>query len=379
MNSAHSKYIWQRRNWADFSFQSEALLPLLGKARQAQGKILTRVKILGLDLIQEAQAEVLTEEAVKTSAIEGEVLNRDAVRSSVARHLGLPHAGLPRAQRSVDGLVEILMDATKNYDQPLTIKRLQGWQAALFPTGFSGLQKIRAGRWRVQKMQVVSGPVGRERIHFEAPGSERLNKEINDFLLWWKESLGATEGFLRAGIAHFRFVTIHPFDDGNGRIARVLTDMAMAQDERLPIRLYSFSSQIMEERNDYYDVLEKFSRGKGDITPWLLWFLGCLLRAMEKSETIIAKVLAKTEFWQRHGQTMMNDRQRKIVNRLLDTGVGQFQGGLTTRKYVSLTKTSRATAFREIADLVEKKILLQNQGKGRNVSYDLNWPGNFKP
>lgn len=366
------KYIWQNNHWTDFAWQSDALLPLLGKARQTQGKILTRVKSLGLALTHEAQAEVLTEEAVKTSAIEGEVLNRDSVRSSVARHLGLPHAGLPRSGRPVDGLVEILLDATRNYARPLTSQRLKGWQAALFPTGYSGLRKIRAGNWRDTDVQVVSGPVGRERIHFQAPPGERVDQEIKNFLVWWEKSPGNTEGFLRAAIAHFWFVTIHPFEDGNGRVARALTDMALAQDEKLPARFYSLSSQIMEERNAYYAVLEKCSKGGSDITAWLEWFLGCLIRAMERSETIIAKVLAKVEFWQRHSQTTMNERQRKVVNRLLDAGVGQFQGGLTTRKYVSLAKTSRATAFREIADLVEKKVLVQDpKSKGRNVSYEL--------
>ncbi|MBI5149776.1 MAG: Fic family protein [Candidatus Omnitrophica bacterium] len=368
------KYIWQNKDWTDFSWQSDALLPLLGKARQTQGRFLTRVRSLGFALTHEAQAEVLTEEAVKTSAIEGEILNRDSVRSSVARHLGLPQAGLPRAERSIDGLVEILLDATKNYDKPLTDKRIKGWQAALFPTGYSGLRKIRAGKWRDTDVQVVSGPVGRERIHFQAPDADRVDQEIRNFLVWWEKSLGNTEGFLRAAVAHFRFVTIHPFEDGNGRVARALTDMALAQDEKFPVRFYSLSSQIMEERNTYYAVLEKCSQGGSDITAWLEWFLGCLIRAMERSETIIAKVLAKVEFWQRHSQTTLNERQRKVINRLLGAGVGQFQGGLTTRKYVSLTKTSRATAFREIVDLVEKKVLIQNsKSKGRSVSYDLNW------
>lgn len=374
VTAINSKYIWQNDDWTNFSWRSDELLPLLGKARQTQGKILIRVKALGVPLTDQAQAEILTEEAVKTSAIEGEILNRDSVRSSVARHLGLSHAGLPKAERHVDGLVEILLDATKNYDKSLTVKRLQSWHAALFPTGYSGLSKIRAGKWRTQPLQVVSGAVGKEKIHYQAPLSENLDKEMKDFLIWWETSKGTMEGFLRAAIAHFWFVTIHPFDDGNGRIARVLTDMALAQDEKLQMRFYSFSSQIMEERSDYYDVLEKCSKGKSDITVWMSWFLGCLMRAMEKSETLIVNVLAKADFWQRFSQTTMNERQRKVVNRLLDTGEGQFEGGLTTRKYVSLAKTSRATAFREISDLVDKKVLRQHpKSKGRSVSYDLNW------
>ncbi len=374
MTANNSKYIWQDKNWPSFTWDSGRLLPLLGKARQTQGKILARAKSLGLYLTSEAQAEILTEEALKTSAIEGEILSRDSVRSSVARHLGLSQAPLPRSERHVDGLVEILLDAARNHDKPLTAKRLKGWQAALFPTGYSGLHKIRAGEWRGGDVQVVSGPVGRERVHFQAPPKERLDSEIKDFLSWWEKSLGREEGFLRAGIAHFWFVTVHPFDDGNGRVTRALADMALAQDEKSQVRIYSFSSQIMEERNAYYDVLEKCSKAGLDITEWLEWFLGCLIHAMEKSEIIIAKVLAKAEFWQMHSQTTLNDRQRKVINRLLDAGQGQFQGGLTTRKYASMTKASRATAFREISDLVDKKILAQNpQTKGRNVSYELNW------
>jgi len=374
MATDNSKYIWQKKSWTDFSWQSEELLPLLGRARQAQGKILTRARSLGLTLTHEAQAEVLVEEAVKTSAIEGEVLNRNSVRSSVARRLGLPGAGLSPTERQVDGLVEILLDATVNYDKPLTAKRLKGWQAALFPTGHSGLHKICVGKWRTQAMQIVSGSIGKERIHYEAPPADRLDKEMKSFFNWWSKSEGTVEGFVRAGIAHFWFVTIHPFDDGNGRVARALTDMALAQDEKLHMRFYSLSSQIMEERNSYYDVLEKNSKGTNDLTPWLTWFLDCSYRAMQKSERIIGDVLAKAEFWQRHSQTEINKRQRKAVNRLLDAGQGQFEGGLTTRKYASMTKTSRATAFREIADLVEKNILIQDpKSKGRNVKYDLNW------
>ena len=370
----NSKYIWENKNWTDFSWSSDELLPHLGQARQTQGKILIRVKALGMPLTNQAQAEILTEEAMQTSAIEGEILKRDSVRSSVARHLGLSQAGLPPADRHIDGLVEILLDATRNYEKPLTVKRLQSWHAALFPTGYSGLHKIRVGKWRTQPMQVVSGSVGKEKVHYQAPPAEKLDKEMKGFLDWWEKGNGTMEGFLRAAIAHFWFVTIHPFDDGNGRIARALTDMALAQDEKLDMRFYSLSSQIMEERNDYYDVLEKCSKGKSDVTEWLSWFLGCANRAIQKSERIIGNVLAKADFWQHHSQTTLNDRQRKVVNHLLDAGEGQFEGGLTTRKYVSLTKTSRATAFREIADLLEKEVLIQDpKSKGRSVRYDLNW------
>lgn len=368
------KYIWQHRSWPDFFFSSQDLLPYLGQARQAQGKILARMKAFGASLISQAQIEILTEEAVQTSAIEGDLLKRDSVRSSVARHLGLEEAALKESDRHIDGLVKILIDATQNYDKPLVAKRLYSWHGALFPTGYSGLHKIRVGKWRNQPMRIVSGPVGRERVHYEAPSANRVDKEMKLFLSWWDKSKDQMEGFLRAGIAHFWFVSIHPFDDGNGRIARALTDMALAQDEKLTTRFYSLSSQIMQERNSYYDVLEKSSRGKGDLTAWLTWFLVCACRAIEKSETIIGSVLAKAEFWQHHSQTEMNERQRKVVNRLLDAGQGQFEGGLTTRKYISIAKVSRATAFREISDLVEKKVLVCDpQSKGRNVHYDLLW------
>jgi len=370
------KYVWQYENWPHLSWKSESLLPLIGKARLAQGKLLTQVAHLGFKLEREARFDILTEETVKTSAIEGERLNRESVRSSVARHLGLPTAGLPPVNRSVDGLVEVLLEATQNYDKPLTAAQLKRWQAALFPTGFSGLRRIRVGKWRAssQPMQVVSGAVGRERIHYEAPPGERVEKEMERFLSWWKARLGREDGLLRSGLAHFYFVTIHPFEDGNGRIARALTDMALAQDEKLATRYYSLSSKIMEERDDYYDVLESCQKGNGDVTEWLSWYLGCHARAVEGAQKLIADVLAKAEFWQRKAQVDINERQRKIANRLLDAGKGGFQGGLTTRKYASMAKVSRVTAYREISDLLEKNLLRQNPAKGRSTSYDLNWP-----
>lgn len=372
------KYVWQYERWPHLHWKSKSLLPLIGKARLAQGKLLTKVAHLGFKLGREARVDILTEEAVKTSAIEGERLNRESVRSSVARHLGLPTAGLPPASRSVDGLVEVLLEATQNYDKPLTAARFKRWQAALFPTGFSGLTRIRVGKWRAsgQPMQVVSGAVGREKIHYEAPPGDWVEKEIERFLSWWKTSREEEDGLLRSGLAHFYFVTVHPFEDGNGRIARALTDMALAQDEKLATRYYSLSSQIMEERDNYYNVLESCQKGNGDVTEWLCWYLECHARAVEGAQKLIADVLAKTEFWQHHNQAVINERQRKVVNRLLDAGRGGFQGGLTTRKYVSMTKTSRVTAYREISDLLEKGLLHQNPAKGRSASYELNWSTN---
>ena len=251
---------------------------------------------------------------------------------------------------------------------------MEGWHAGLFPTGRSGFHKIKVGQWRGKEpKRVVSGPAGREKIHFEAPPGEAVTKEMRLFFSWWNSGSQKMDGLLRAGLAHFYFVTIHPFEDGNGRIARALTDMALAQDEKLGVRYYSLSSQIMEEREEYYRILEKSSKANRNITDWLSWFLDCYQRAIQRSDKIIGLVLAKADFWQRHAQAIMNERQKKIVNRLLDAGKDGFQGGLTTRKYVSMAKVSRATAFREISDLLEKGILRQKPAKGRSVSYDLNW------
>jgi Fic family protein len=367
-------YIWQLKNWPKMTWKSDSLLPLLGQARLAQGNLLGRVKRLGFELGDEARANILTEEAIKTSAIEGERLNPQTVRSSVARHLGLSAVGLGPSTRSVDGLIEVLLNATQNYRESLTAEKLKGWHAALFPTGHSGFHKIKVGQWRGKEpMRVVSGPVGREKIHYEAPPGEKVSKEMHLFLSWWNSGSQKMDGLLRTGLAHFYFVTIHPFEDGNGRIARALTDMALAQDEKLGVRYYSLSSQIMEEREEYYAILEKSSKAAGvDITDWLNWFLGCYQRAIQRSDKIIGLVLAKADFWQRHAQTIMNERQKKVVNRLLAAGRDGFQGGLTTRKYVSMAKVSRATAFREISALLENGILRQNPAKGRSVSYDLN-------
>ena len=369
------RYVWQHTNWAAFTWNNDVLVQPLGRARLCQGGLLSKVDALGLKFSGEAQAEILIEETVKTAAIEGQTLHRDSVRSSVARRLGLPTVGLPARDRTADGLVDVQLDATTNYEAPLTSERLMAWQAALFPTGYSGLRKIRTGQWRgPEPMQVVSGPVGKEKVHFEAPPDERVEGEIRDFLHWWEKESKEIEGLLRAAIAHFRFVTIHPFEDGNGRIARALTDMALAQDEKLGSRFYSLSTRIMTERDEYYRVLERCQKGEGDITDWLVWFLNCFERAVEHSETLISIVLAKARFWQRHGQTLLNERQRKVVNRLLDAGPDGFEGGLTTRKYVSMAKVSRATAFREISALVERQVLRQNPGRGRSVNYDLIWP-----
>ena len=369
-----SSYIWEQTAWTQFRWNNNKIIVILGKCRLLQGKLLSKMADLGFDLGSQAQVEILAEETMKTAAIEGESLDRKAVRSSVARRLGLPSGGL-RVDRYVDGLVSVILDATRNYDKPLTEERLYGWQAALFPTGYSGMHKIKVGQWRGPKsMRVVSGPVGRERVHFEAPPANRIADEMRRFLEWWEESRGRVEGVLRAAIAHFRFVTIHPFEDGNGRIARALTDMALTEDDRRPMRYYSISSQVMAEREAYYDVLERSQKGDGEITEWFIWFLGCFSRAIRRSEGLLAGVLDKGAFWKMHGQGSLSERQRKIINRMLDFGRGGFEGGMTTRKYVSLANVSRATAFRELNQLLELGIIKQNPGGGRSVSYDLMWP-----
>lgn len=368
------QYIWQRPNWCSFTWRSEEILTLLGKCRLAQGKLLGKVIDLGLSLDAQTHAEVLAEETINTSAIEGELLDKHSVRSSVARQLGLPSAGLP-VDRHVDGIVAVLLDASVGHNEPLTAERLLGWHAGLFPTGYSGMHKIRVGSWRgTEPIRVVSGPVGRERVHFLAPPAERIDEEMSRFLSWWDSSKGTMEGLLRAAVGHFWFVTIHPFEDGNGRIARALTDMALAQDDNQEHRYYSLSAQIMEERESYYEILESSQKGDSDITQWLVWFLECFSRTIYRSEQILSEIIAKAKFWSMHAQAPLSERQRKVINKLLDAGPGGFEGGLTTRKYASMAKVSKVTAFRELTILLELGIIQKNPGKGRNVSYDLLWP-----
>jgi Fic family protein len=371
MSALH--YLWEREGWTDFQWDAQGLLTPLGDCRRRQGKLLALVASLRMPQAKEAQAEILVEEAVTTSAIEGERLSLSSVRSSVARKLGLATAGLP-ADRTSEGLVSVLLDAAGNFNAPLSASRLHAWHAALFPTGYSGLRRIRVGRWRgAEPMRIVSGPVGRERVHYEAPPSFEVPREMRRFISWWSRTRGTLDGVLRAAISHLRFVVIHPYEDGNGRIARALTDMAIAQDDGQPFRYYSLSSQIMKERDGYYQVLERCSKGTGDVTEWFLWFLGCFGRAIESSEKKLATVLGKARFWQRHAETPLSERQRKVINRLIDAGQGGFEGGLTTRKYVSIAGVSRATAFREIEKLLEAGILVRRPGGGRSISYDLRW------
>jgi len=366
------QYVWEDSSWPNFRWSSETLLQPLGQTRQLQGRLLAEAGYIGLEM----QAQVLTEETITTAAIEGEKLDLNSVRSSVARRLGLPTAGLPPTERHVDGLVDVLIDATANYARPLTSERLKGWHAGLFPTGYSGMTRIRVGEWRrgSKPLQVVSGPLGRERIHYKAPPASRIELEMGRFLEWWHSSPGNLDGLLRSALAHFWFVSIHPFEDGNGRIARAITDMALAQDECTGFRLYSMSAQISTERDAYYDVLERSQRGDGEISDWLVWFMGCVSRSIRRSQVQVRHVLRKSRFWQRCAEVTLNVRQQKVINRLLDAGPLGFEGGLTNRKYRGMTRVSRETAKRDMADLVEKGILKKNAGGGRSVNYDLVWP-----
>ncbi len=368
-----SQYIWQLANWPEFTWSAQQLEVPLGRARFLQGRLLGKIHALGFGATDEVRQRFLVTEAVQTSAIEGVQVDPAAVRSSVARRLGLPTAGLPSPTPQTESLIDLLLDATVGYDQPITPERLKSWQAALFPTGYSGLGKIVVGDWRKRELQVVSGPIGKEKVYFQAPPPEILEEEMNHFCSWFGESLSNVDGLLWAGLAHLYFVTIHPFEDGNGRIARAITDMALAQDEKLANRFYSLSGQIMNERDEYYAILERTQKGNGEITEWLGWFLNCFQRTLERSENLLENVATKAQFWQRVGNIQLSEHQRKVINRLLDAGPGGFEGGLTTRKFAGIAHVSRATAYREIADLVAKGILRQNPGGGRSTSYDLNW------
>ncbi len=330
------------------------------------------MEALGFQLRQEAVLQTLTEDVVESSEIEGEKLDARQVRSSIARRLGMDVGGLEAPDRHVEGVVEMMLDATRHYDAPLTAERLFAWHASLFPTGRSGMRKIRVGAWRddgTGPMQVVSGPIGRERVHFEAPSAARLEREVQAFLDWFNEDPAPADldAVLKAGLAHLWFVTIHPFDDGNGRIARAIADLGLARSERSPQRFYSMSAQIRQERRAYYVLLERTQRGTLDVTPWMEWFLGCLGRAIEGAQATLATVLSKARFWQAFRAVPINERQRLMLNRLLDG----FEGKLTTSKWAKMAKCSSDTALRDILDLLERGMLVRNPGGGRSTSYAL--------
>jgi Fic family protein len=363
-------WIHEHQNWPDFTWDAEVLASKLADIRYRQGRLLGRMEGLGFELKREASLSTLTNDVVKSSAIEGENLNPEEVRSSIARRLGIDSAGLIPASRDVEGIVEMMLDATQQFSKPLTKDRLFDWHAALFPTGRSGMHKITVGGWRTVEadpMQVVSGPIGKEKVHFEAPAADRLEQEIDAFLAWLAGE-DNTDPVIRAGIAHLWFVTIHPFEDGNGRIARAIGDMGLSRADGTSDRFYSLSSQIEAERKQYYDHLESQQRATPDITDWLSWFLDCLGRAINSAETTLGNVLFKAQLWDMINQKPVNDRQRLIINRMLED---DFEGFMSTSKYAKLAKCSNDTALRDIQELKERGIFIQNPGGGRSTSYRL--------
>lgn len=362
-------FIHEKENWTDFTWDNTKVIVKLGEARNQQGRLLGKMESLGFDLQNEAVLNTLTLDVIKSSEIEGEFLEIEQVRSSIARRLGIELAGAIESERHVEGLVEMMLDATQRYDLPLTKERLFGWHAALFPSGWSNLYKITVADWRKDTagpMQVVSGPMGKETVHFQAPSSDRIELEIKRFLDWF-ENEEETDLVLKAAITHLWFVTIHPFDDGNGRITRAITDMVLARSDKSIKRFYSMSAQIRVERKQYYEQLEKTQKGNSDITEWILWFLQCLINAIETTDGTLSKILHKAEFWKLHSTTILNDRQQKIINRLLDG----FDGKLTTSKWGKINKCSQDTALRDIQDLIKKDILQKEASGGRSTNYEL--------
>lgn len=377
------KYIHELTIWPKLTWDHEKVASILGAVRNRQGRLIGKMEALGFPLRREAILQTLTLDVLKSSEIEGEILDPAKVRSSIARRLGMDIGGLVPSDRHVDGVVEMMLDATQNFNKPLTQDRMFGWHASLFPTGRSGMHKITVADWRDDKhgpMRVVSGPIGREKVHYEAPRANRLKSEMKDFLSWFNGSASLTTGgtkdfdpVLKAGIAHLWFVTIHPFDDGNGRIARALADMQLARADGSKERFYSMSTQIRKERNVYYDALEqtqkntKVTKAGIDITPWLVWFLSCLGRALDATENTLAGVFKKARFWESHPAGSLNERQKMIINKLFDG----FEGKLTSSKWAKITKCSQDTALRDILDLVDKGILLKEPAGGRSTSYAL--------
>ena len=362
-------YMHDQPSWPKFHWDSERISQLLVNVRHRQGRLIGRMEGLGFQLRKDAVLNTLTEDVLKSSEIEGEKLDRDQVRSSIARRLGIDIGGLIRADRDVEGVVEMMLDATQHYDRPLSVRRLFNWHAALFPTGRSGMSRIDVGTWRKDKngpMQVVSGPIGKERVHYQAPPAARLRGEMKRFLDWFEKE-NSTDPVLKAGVAHLWFVTIHPFEDGNGRIARDIADMLLARSEQSPQRFYSMSAQIRQERKTYYEILEATQKGNLDITRWLEWFLACLDRAFDHSETILAAVLNKARFWDRFAGTEFNERQRSMIDRLLN----HFEGKLTSSKWATLEKCSQDTALRDIEDLIRTGVLKKDSSGGRSTSYSL--------
>jgi Fic family protein len=363
------KYIHQLAKWPNFTWNNEEVIPLLSTVRHKQGRLKGRMEMLGFTLRNETTLQTLTLDVLKSTEIEGELLNPEQVRSSIAKRLGIDTGGLIPATRNVEGVVEMMLDATQNYNKKLTKTRLFDWHAALFPTGRSGMAKITVGKWRTNKkgpMQIVSGAMGKEKIHYEAPDAGQLEKEMELFLKWFN-SKTPLDPVIKAAVAHLWFITIHPFDDGNGRIARAIADMQLAKADEDHQRFYSMSAQIQQVRNKYYDILEKIQKGKLDITEWVLWFLNCLNDALDATERVLTKVLTKTKFWDDHANLVMNERQRLLINKFLDG----FNGNLTSSKWAKIAKCSADTALRDIQDLVDKNILQKATSGGRSTHYFL--------
>ncbi|MBI1836570.1 MAG: Fic family protein [Flavobacteriia bacterium] len=362
-----AKYIYQSENWTDFTWKSEEINLLFGEVRNLQGKVNGQMNALGFSMKEEASLTTLTLDVIKSSEIEGEILNYNQVRSSIARRLGMDVAGLVSSDRNVEGVVEMMLDATQNFQQPLTEERLFGWHSCLFPTGWSGMYKIEVGQYRTGEMQVVSGPIGKEKIHFEAPGPKMVKAEMNVFLNWINNEKNELDPVLKTAIAHFWFIIIHPFDDGNGRIARAISDLLLARSDKSSERFYSMSNQILVDKKNYYEVLQKVQYSDGDITEWLKWFLYCLKNALLETELSLQKILNKAHFWKIHENTSFNERQRFIINKLLY----DFEGKLKTSKWAKMTKCSTDTALRDIKDLIEKGVLKQESEGGRSTNYEL--------
>jgi Fic family protein len=361
-----AKYIYQYEQWPHFTWDDKEINWLLGRVRHFQGKILGQMASLGFSIKEEAQLSTLTIDVLKSFEIEGETLNYEQVRSSIARRLGIEFAGMVPTNRDVDGVVEMMLNATQNYKEQLDEERIFGWHAALFPTGWSGLQRIDIGCYRKGDMRVISGPMGKEKIHYIGPSPDRVKQEMDFFLAWFNNE-SKIDPVVKAAIAHFWFIIIHPFDDGNGRIARALSDMLLARSEDSPQRFYSLSNQILIDKKVYYSILQKVQHSSGDITEWLNWFLNCLYRALETTEKTMQKVLQKADFWDKHKDTVLNSRQRLILNKLLDG----FDGKLKTSKWAKIAKCSADTALRDIKDLIEKGILKQEKSGGRSTNYEL--------
>lgn len=361
-----AKYIYDYEEWPNFTWDEKEIQVILGKVRHLQGKIFGQMRALGFSIKQEAQLSTLTLDVLKSSEIEGEMLNPEQVRSSIARRLGLAYAGMVHVDRHVEGVVDMMMDASQRYNEPLNHERLFGWHAALFPTGWSGMHRINAGRYREGEMQVVSGLMGKEIVHYQAPSPKRVKQEMDQFSEWFNQE-NKIDGVLKAAVAHFWFIIIHPFDDGNGRIARAISDMMLARSEDSSQRFYSLSNQILAEKKGYYEILQEVQHSNGDITKWLVWFLNCLYRALVATEETTKKVLIKTEFWDKHKNTALNSRQRLMLNKLLDG----IDGKLKTSKWAKMAKCSTDTALRDIKDLIEKGILKQEEQGGRSTNYEL--------